>query len=162
MAIGEWCPVPKPEHKRGSKTAKQRGEITPEVYQAAWERSSGRCERCRKSLHVLIAQTGGRTDRMEAAHAQRRHNYGQEGVQEWDVLILCGPQVNSGTCHHWIDSTREGMDWAIARSEELRIRLRSAPDPIVVAPGQILIGGQGMGEIRIIHADDGRINIEEV
>lgn len=108
--------VPKPRHKRGSKTAKQRGAVTKEVYKAAYERSGGRCERCGWREGSKSSHRWG----LEAAHYQRRHNFGQAGVQSYDILMLCGPQVNSGTCHHWIDSTRAGMEWAKQKREELK------------------------------------------
>lgn len=117
----EFNPVPKltkkqAKQQRGSKTAKQRGEITPDVYAAAAARSGGRCERCGwKAGSIDHLRTG-----LEAAHYMRRHNFGQEGVQAYDILMLCGPSTNTGTCHHWIDSTREGMEWAKQKREELR------------------------------------------
>lgn len=104
---------------RGSKTAKQRGEITPEVYQAAWEYARGKCVCCGWDPDQFWDGVSKKT-KLEAAHYIRRHNFGQEGVQAWDVLMLCGPQVNSGTCHNWIDSTAAGKAWAIEKREEIR------------------------------------------
>jgi hypothetical protein len=92
-------PVPKPRYKRTRPTARQRGRITKEVYQAALERSQGRCERC------------GRNGPLECAHLVRRWRIeGRTTVA--DVAMLCGPSTNTGTCHNWVDYTREGREWA--------------------------------------------------
>ncbi len=53
-------PAPKPRRRRLKPTTKMRGRITPEVYNAALERSQGLCERCGKSGYL------------EAAHLIRR------------------------------------------------------------------------------------------
>lgn len=108
--------VPKPKHKRGKKTAKQRGAVSTEIYEAALERSGGRCERCGWAPGQYDSRRWG----LEAAHYMRRHNFGQEGVQPYDIIMLCGPQGNSGTCHHWVDSTRAGMEWAKEKREQLK------------------------------------------
>lgn len=92
-------PAPKPKHKRNSPTAKQRGAISKDVYNAAMERSGGRCERC------------GSTEGLQCAHLIRRWQV-EGGTTVDDVAMLCGPSVNSGTCHHWIDYTQEGKQWA--------------------------------------------------
>lgn len=99
-------PVPKPVHKRVKKTAKQRGQITPAVYAKAAERSAGRCERCGRNAQCL-----------QCAHLVRRWKL--DVTTERDVAMLCGPSVNSGTCHWWVDYTREGREWA----EQYRQRL---------------------------------------
>jgi hypothetical protein len=127
----EFNPAPKltkkqAKQQRGSKTAKQRGAITPDVYGIAAVRSGGRCERCGWRDGQYDSLRWG----LEAAHYMRRHNFGQEGVQPWDILMLCGPSGNTGTCHHWIDSTRAGMEWAKAKREELYARQRQATDAI--------------------------------
>lgn len=124
-------PSPKPSHGRSKKTAKERGKVTPEVYEAAWIRSGGCCEKCGKSLAELLDdywRHGGKADSLEGCHVERRWNYGQEGVGPEDLLILCGPQVNSGTCHHWIDSTREGKAWAMEKRDEIRGGMASVTD----------------------------------
>lgn len=93
-------PVPKPKYKRNRPTAKQRGAISKDVYAAVLERSGGRCERC------------GFVRELQCAHLVRRWNIeGKTTVK--DVAMLCGPSVNSGTCHHYIDYTAEGKQWAI-------------------------------------------------
>lgn len=98
--------VPKPSHRRRKPTTKMRGRITPEVYNAAVERSDGRCERCK------------RYGQLEAAHLIRRWKI-EERTTVNDIAMLCGPSVNTGTCHNWIDYTREGREWA----EEFRRQL---------------------------------------
>ncbi|MFW5438830.1 hypothetical protein [Paenibacillus apiarius] len=103
----DYRPVDKPKHRRLKPTTKQRGRISPEVYQAAYERSGGRCERC----HKAGSQEYGT---LQCAHLVRRWKLDE--TTENDVAMLCGPSVNSGTCHHWVDYTREGREWA----EQLR------------------------------------------
>ena len=109
-----YNPVPKPKHKRGSKTARQRGQVTKDVYEEAWERAGGRCERCGRSW--LAAWT------LEAAHVERRWRSRQEGITAEDIIILCGPSTDSRTCHHWADYTREGREWLLRKREEIRSR----------------------------------------
>lgn len=105
-------PVPKPKHKRNKPTAKQRGAISSEVYQAALERSGGRCERC------------GSTEGLQCAHLVRRWKIeGRTTVN--DVAMLCGPSVNSGTCHHYVDYTAEGKEWAKELRQEQYERTES-------------------------------------
>lgn len=102
-------PAPKPSHKRGSKTAKQRGQVTKLVYTAAWGRAGGRCERCGKSLEQVWT--------LEAAHVERRWKMGQEGTRAEDIVIICGPSTDSTSCHHWADHTREGREWLLEQRE---------------------------------------------
>lgn len=99
-------PVPKPSHRRRKPTSKMRGRITPEVYNKALERSGGRCERC------------GIAGYLEAAHLIRRWKI-EERTTANDIAMLCGPVVNTGTCHNWVDYTRKGREWAAAYREQL-------------------------------------------
>jgi hypothetical protein len=94
----EFRPVPKPNYRRRKPTTKMRGRISPAVYQAAWERSGGVCERC------------GRSEGLQCAHLVRRWKLPETTAN--DVAMLCGPSVDSGTCHNWVDYTREGREWA--------------------------------------------------
>lgn len=104
-------PVPKcVKHKRGSKTQRQRGRITKQVYADAYTRSGGRCERCGR--HQSQVWT------LEAAHVERRWRSPQGGITAFDVLMLCGPSTDSRTCHHWADYTREGREWMLRKREE--------------------------------------------
>ncbi|WP_341348620.1 hypothetical protein [Paenibacillus sp. FSL H3-0469] len=102
-------PVPKPKHKRNKPTAKQRGAISKEVYAAALERSGGCCEQC------------GSTKGLQCAHLLRRWQIEGETTVN-DVAMLCGPSVNSGTCHHYVDYTAGGKQWAINKREEFYSR----------------------------------------
>lgn len=92
-------PRPKPSYRRRKPTSKMRGRITPEVYQAAMERSGGRCERC------------GKYGQLQAAHLIRRWKI-EGSTTANDIAMLCGPSVNTGTCHNWIDYTAKGREWA--------------------------------------------------
>lgn len=102
-------PVPKPKHKRNKPTAKQRGAISKEVYSAALERSGGRCEQC------------GSTEGLQCAHLLRRWQIEGETTVN-DVAMLCGPSVNSGTCHHYVDYTAGGKQWALNKRTEFYSR----------------------------------------
>lgn len=117
MPVGDYNPAPKPRHKRIRKTAKQRGQVTKDVYAEAWARAGGRCERCGRS--------GGQAWTLEAAHVERRWRYGQEGVTAADIIILCGPSTQTGTCHWWADNTRYGREWlkSIKEMRDLEKRL---------------------------------------
>lgn len=98
--------VPKPKHKRFKRTAKERGQITSDVYDKALERSGGYCERCGKGGYL------------QCAHLIRRWKVEVETTIN-DVAMLCGPSTNTGTCHNIIDYTSKGKEWA----EEYRDRL---------------------------------------
>ncbi|MEK3770084.1 hypothetical protein MKY14_16150 [Paenibacillus sp. FSL R5-0887] len=106
MSTFGFHPAKKPKHKRNKPTAKQRGAISNEVYNAAMERSGGRCERC------------GRIEGLQCAHLIRRWQIdGKTTVK--DVAMLCGPSVNTGTCHNWIDYTKDGKQWAVDFRDQL-------------------------------------------
>ncbi|MDK8182078.1 hypothetical protein [Paenibacillus sp. UMB4589-SE434] len=96
-------PQPKTKTRRFKPTTKMRGRISPEVYQAAYERSGGCCERCGKAGSPEYGT-------LQCAHLVRRWKLDETTVN--DVAMLCGPSVNTGTCHNWIDYTREGRLWA--------------------------------------------------
>ncbi|MNR93680.1 hypothetical protein D3C72_247380 [compost metagenome] len=92
-------PVNKPNYRRRKPTSKMRGRIKPEIYKAAMERAEGRCERCKQYREL------------QCAHLIRRWKIDGETTVN-DVAMLCGPSVNTGTCHNWIDYTQEGREWA--------------------------------------------------
>jgi len=103
-------PVPKPSHKRFKQTRGQRTRITQKARQAVYERSNGKCERCGRTrayafevAHLISAAMGG------------------SGSDPANLVLLCGPSVNSGTCHHWADSTAEGREWRKKKRKELII-----------------------------------------
>lgn len=106
MSAFGFHPYPKPKHKRGKRTAKERGAISSEVYDKALERSGGCCERC------------GRGGYLQCAHLLRRWKIEEETTVN-DVAMLCGPSTNTGTCHNWIDYTRAGKEWAEEFREQL-------------------------------------------
>jgi hypothetical protein len=95
--------VPKPQHKRVKPTAKQRGNIKPSVRSKAKERANGHCEMC----GVHESQIWG----LQCAHLVRRWKLAE--TTENDVAMLCGPSVNTGTCHNKVDYTTEGRKWAL-------------------------------------------------
>jgi len=100
-------PVPKPSHKRFKQTRGQRTRITQTARQAVYERSGGKCERWGRTrayafevAHLVGAAQGGRGD------------------DPTNLALLCGPSTNSGTCHHWADSTAEGREWRKDKRKE--------------------------------------------
>lgn len=106
--------VPKPSHKRRTKTRKERGKITPRVAEEVLERAGGVCERC-----GLPPVYGSYRDRLELAHLEQK-SQGGRGDIPWNVAALCGPSVNSGTCHWLIDSRRkENWEWVENKIAEL-------------------------------------------
>lgn len=116
MPIGSFNPAPKPSHKRSKPTAKQRGQISKEVYDEAVERSGGRCEAC--GWYEGSYNVGNRKWGLECAHLIRRRNVEMETTVT-EVAMLCGPSVNTGTCHNKVDYTRAGKNWAIQYREYL-------------------------------------------
>jgi hypothetical protein len=105
----EYTPVPKPSYKRGKPRRGQFTRITQKVRQEVIRRSNGHCERCGRSqaysfemAHLINASQGG------------------SGSEFWNVALLCGPSVNSGTCHHWADYTQEGRSWRLSFRERLK------------------------------------------
>lgn len=100
----EFRPCPKPDFKREKPTAKQRGATSKAVYAAALARSGGRCERC------------GCVGELQCAHLIRRRLIKDKTTVN-DVAMLCGPSVNTGTCHNWVDYTEEGREWGKAKRD---------------------------------------------
>lgn len=107
---GEVIPaVPKPSHKRNKPTAKQRGQISMKVRREVETRSEGYCECCGKHKNSVWG--------LQKAHLIRRWKLNETTAQ--DIADLCGPSVNTGTCHWWIDNTKEGREWAKVFREKL-------------------------------------------
>jgi len=102
-------PVPKPNFGRSKPTAKERGKITKDVYAKASARAGGRCECCKEPF--------GWDRPAECAHLVRRWKLPE--TTDKDVAMLCGPAVNTGTCHNAIDYTAAGRKWA----EDFRLEL---------------------------------------
>ena len=119
----EWNPVPKPKYGRSKKTAKERGFITKAVYDEAAHRAQGRCEWCGWAAGSF--DPTGRRWGLEAAHLIRRRNCDETTAQ--DIAMLCGPSVNSGTCHNKVDYTREGRQWAANYRKQLKAGEPSSP-----------------------------------
>lgn len=101
-------PVPKPSFRRLKPKRGNKTRITQVVRNEVWERSNGCCERCGKSrayafemAHLVQASQGGRGD------------------DPANIVLLCGPSVNTGTCHNFADYTAEGRKWRMNKRKEL-------------------------------------------
>jgi hypothetical protein len=94
---------PKPSFKRNKPTAKQRGSISPSVRLKAKVRANSHCEMCGRHERQVWG--------LQCAHLVRRWKLTE--TTEHDVAMLCGPSVNTGTCHNKIDYTAEGRKWAL-------------------------------------------------
>lgn len=102
-------PVPKPQHKRFKPKQSQKTRITDAARKEVLRRSGWKCERCGVSsayafemAHLINASHGGRGDDPK------------------NVALLCGPSVNTGTCHNFADYTAKGREWRMQKREELR------------------------------------------
>lgn len=104
------------KYKRNNPRLRDRGRVRPEVYQAAYEASGGRCERC--GYVDGSFEPSGQKWGLEAAHAVRRRHLDETTLD--DLIMLCGPSVNSGTCHHFADYSREGRNWMTAYQKKRR------------------------------------------
>ncbi|OBZ08902.1 hypothetical protein A8L34_22375 [Bacillus sp. FJAT-27264] len=106
-------PVPKPAHKRGKRKQGQETAITikvdKEIYRRASEAGYTVCEHCGCSVPRF---------RFERCHMLNASQYGT-GRAPWNVVILCGPRNDNGSCHHWADETVEGRDWKARKQAEL-------------------------------------------
>lgn len=101
--------IPKPSHKRYKPKQGNRTKITQKVRKEVLRRSGGKCERCGRTSSYAF----------EMAHLISAGQQGS-GKEPWNIALLCGPKVNTGTCHNWADETREGREWRKAKREELR------------------------------------------
>lgn len=100
--------VPKPNHKRRKPKRGNTSKITNKVRDEVSQRSEGKCERCGRTsayafemAHLVQASQGGRGD------------------DPANVVLLCGPSVNTGTCHNFADYTAEGREWRMKKRKEL-------------------------------------------
>lgn len=102
---------PKPSFKRSKR---KRGNIT-RITQPVKDEIERRldympqCECCGKTqayaferAHLVKASQGGRGDHPAF------------------IALLCGPSVNTGTCHNWADYTAAGREWRIKKHQELK------------------------------------------
>lgn len=103
--------VPKvnPNHKRRKPKQSTRTRITNKVREEVLRRSEGKCERCNRTSaysfemsHLVQASQGG------------------SGDEPWNVALLCGPSVNTGTCHNFADYTAKGREWRKHKRKELK------------------------------------------
>jgi 5-methylcytosine-specific restriction endonuclease McrA len=95
----------------GKRTKPKRGQvtkITPKVRKEVLRRSEGRCERCGRSSAYAF----------EMAHLQQA-SQGGSGSDPANIVLLCGPSVNTGTCHNFADYTAEGREWRMEKKSEL-------------------------------------------
>lgn len=102
-------PVPKPKFKRRCPKQGNKSKITAKVREEVLRRSEGLCERCG------TCQSWG----MEMAHLLSA-GQGGSGSEPWNVVLLCGPSVNTGTCHNFADYTKAGREWRKQRQGELK------------------------------------------
>ena len=82
--------------------------ITQKVRKEVERRSEGKCERCGRTSaycfemsHLSNASQGGRGDDVT------------------NIVLLCGPKVNSNTCHNFADETSAGRHWKMKKKAEL-------------------------------------------
>jgi hypothetical protein len=104
-------------HTRNKPRLRDRGRIRPEVYEAAYNASGGRCEWCKFKDGAIDPK--GQKWGLEAAHGVRRRHLDETTAD--DLIMLCGPSVNSGTCHNEADYTRAGRERMI---EHMKLRKR--------------------------------------
>jgi len=102
-------PVPKPQHRRRVPKQRNRTRITNKVRKEVLRRSEGKCERCGRS----------RSYSFEMAHLQQA-SQGGWGNDPANIVLLCGPSVNTGTCHNFADYTAEGRTWRKEKRSELK------------------------------------------
>lgn len=101
-------PVPKPQHKRRKPKRGQLSRITKQVRDEVLRRSEGKCERCGRTSAYAF----------EMSHLQQA-SQGGRGDEPWNIALLCGPSVNTGTCHNFADYTAAGREWRMAKRKEL-------------------------------------------
>lgn len=102
-------PVPKPNHKRRKPLRRNVTRITKEVRSEVLRRSEGKCERCGRS----------RCYAFEMAHLEQASAMGR-GDTAYNIVLLCGPSTNTGTCHNFADYTAEGREWRMNKRKELK------------------------------------------
>ena len=103
----QFHPAPKPA-QRNKRTRKLQTSISKKEREKVRQRSGDYCERCGKHRSAVMI--------LECAHVIRRSQGGPG--QAWNLIHLCGPSTDSRTCHHWVDYTREGKEWALKFQRE--------------------------------------------
>lgn len=100
--------VPKPQHNRRAPKRGDLTKITNKVRKEVQIRSEGKCERCGRTTayafemsHLIQASQGG------------------SGSDPANIVLLCGPSVNTGTCHNFADYTAAGREWRMQKRKEL-------------------------------------------
>src|SRR5699024_8656216 len=99
--LNNFNPVPKPA-KRKKKVPNTK--ITQKAREEVYRRSAHACERCGKT----------RAYAFEVSHLVQA-SQGGSGNDVTNLALLCGPSVNTGTCHWWADSTKEGREWRMKK-----------------------------------------------
>ena len=107
-------------NKRQKPTQRMMGEIRPKVRKKVNERSDGYCEGCGR--HKLNCWT------LENAHIDGRGVI-DHMTEDTDLLRLCGPSTQSGTCHHYVTVSREGRQYM----QDQRERLLKGMKPIKIS-----------------------------
>lgn len=108
----KFSPYSKEQQLKSNRNKPKRGnltKITQKVRREVEERSEGKCERCGRINAYCF----------EMAHLQNASQLGS-GSEPWNVALLCGPKVNTGTCHNIADETKEGKEWKQAYREKLK------------------------------------------
>ncbi len=102
----------KEEQLRSTRIKPKQGDytrITPKARKEVYRRSNQRCECCGRSQAYAF----------EVAHLRNASQFGS-GSSPANLVLLCGPKVNNGTCHWWVDSTTEGREWKREKMKELQ------------------------------------------
>lgn len=97
-----------PNHRRRVPKRRNVTKITEVVRSEVLSRSKGECERCGRS----------RSYAFEMAHLINA-SQGGSGSDPANIVLLCGPSVNSKTCHNFADYTAKGREWRLNKREEL-------------------------------------------
>jgi len=96
--------------ERVTPTRKERGEITGHTYEEMLARDKYRCVRCGAQNGEMSTYKGVPFfKRLEGHHITFRSQGGTGELR--NAATVCGPPTQSGTCHHWAHTTREGREW---------------------------------------------------
>ena len=109
------------QSNRMKHTQKQLGMIRNKYRKKVNHRSQDYCEGCQR--HKLSCMT------LENAHIDGRGTI-DHLTTDHDLLRLCGPSTESGTCHHWVHSSEDGKAWMVEQQKRLREGLNPLPHGI--------------------------------